>query len=142
MTEFFPPELPRLLPVAYHPKAAQIEFRSTRTYDKGGPLFDKVRPLVGNGLFTSAWAEHRERRLVQPAFHSSRTASYAAVMCEEIDAVLGSWQEGRAIDLGATLHALTVRVTTRTLFSTTIGGRAVADVQQCLPSSFGASTGG
>lgn len=28
MTEFFLPELPRLLPVAYHPKAAQIEFRS------------------------------------------------------------------------------------------------------------------
>ncbi|WP_425244986.1 terpene synthase family protein [Streptomyces sp. NEAU-NA10] len=28
MTEFYLPELPRLLPVAYHPKAAQIEFRS------------------------------------------------------------------------------------------------------------------
>jgi hypothetical protein len=28
MTEFFLPELPRLLPVAYHPRAAQLEFRS------------------------------------------------------------------------------------------------------------------
>ncbi|MGP3922962.1 terpene synthase family protein [Streptomyces sp. 8N616] len=28
MTEFFLPEMPRLLPVAYHPQAAQIEFRS------------------------------------------------------------------------------------------------------------------
>ncbi|MFF7977392.1 terpene synthase family protein [Streptomyces sp. NPDC007905] len=28
MTEFFLPELPRLLPVAYHPKATQIEIRS------------------------------------------------------------------------------------------------------------------
>ncbi|MFI2347560.1 cytochrome P450 [Streptomyces sp. NPDC019443] len=120
--------------LACHPELVRQVLLDPRTYDKGGPLFDKVRPLVGNGLFTSAWAEHRlQRRLVQPAFHSSRTASYAAVMCEEIDAVLGSWQEGRAIDLGATLHALTVRVTTRTLFSTTIGGRAVADVQQCLP---------
>ncbi|MGP3922961.1 cytochrome P450 [Streptomyces sp. 8N616] len=105
-----------------------------RTYDKGGPLFDKVRPLVGNGLFTSGWAEHRmQRRLVQPAFRPGRMASYAAVMCEEIDATLGAWQEGRAVELNAALHALTVRVTTRTLFSTTIDSRAVEEVQHCLP---------
>ncbi|MGI5404658.1 cytochrome P450 [Streptomyces sp. CA-135486] len=120
--------------VACHPELVREVLLNPRTYDKGGPLFDKVRPLVGNGLFTAAWADHRlQRRLVQPAFHPGRMASYAAVMCEEIDGMLGSWQEGRAIDFGATLHALTVRVTTRTLFSTTIGGRAVADVQHCLP---------
>ncbi|WP_327327747.1 cytochrome P450 [Streptomyces sp. NBC_01210] len=120
--------------LACHPELVRQVLLDPRTYDKGGPLFDKVRPLVGNGLFTSAWAEHRlQRRLVQPAFHSSRTASYAAVMCEEIESMLDSWEEGRDIDLGAALHALTVRVTTRTLFSTTIGGRAVADVQHCLP---------
>lgn len=125
---------PKRAYLACHPELVRQVLLDPRTYDKGGPLFDKVRPLVGNGLFSSAWAEHRlQRRLVRPAFHPGRTASYVAVMCEEIDAVLGSWQEGHAIDLGATLHALTVRVTTRTLFSTTAGGRAVADVQHCLP---------
>ncbi|MFF3324894.1 cytochrome P450 [Streptomyces sp. NPDC002889] len=120
--------------MACHPELVRQILLDPRTYDKGGPLFDKVRPLVGNGLFSSAWAEHRlQRPLVQPAFHPGRTASYVAMMCEEIDAVLSSWQEGRAIDLGAALHALTVRVTTRTLFSTTISARAVADVQRCLP---------
>lgn len=120
--------------MACHPELVRQVLLDPRTYDKGGPLFDKVRPLVGNGLFSSAWAEHRlQRRLVYPAFHPSRTASYAAMMCEEIDALLGSWRDGRAIDLAATLHALTVRVTTRTLFSTTADARAVADVQHCLP---------
>ncbi|WP_308312848.1 cytochrome P450 [Streptomyces sp. ISL-1] len=125
---------PKRAYMACHPELVRQVLLDSRTYDKGGPLFDKVRPLVGNGLFSSAWAEHRlQRRLVYPAFHPGRMASYAAMMCEEIDAVLCSWQEGRAIDLGATLHALTVRVTTRTLFSTTAGGGAVADVQHCLP---------
>ncbi|MET8677143.1 cytochrome P450 [Streptomyces sp. NPDC004647] len=116
------------------PELVQQVLLDPRTYDKGGPLFDKVRPLVGNGLFTSGWAEHRvQRRLVQPAFHPSRMASYVAMMCEEIEGTLGAWQEGHAIDLNTILHALTVRVTTRTLFSTTISGRAVAEVQHCLP---------
>ncbi|MBC2900540.1 terpene synthase family protein [Streptomyces cupreus] len=52
---FFLPELPRLLPVAYHPKAAQIEFRSNawlRRYLSGcfvgeGDLLKFLRERVG-----------------------------------------------------------------------------------------------
>jgi cytochrome P450 len=116
------------------PELVQQVLLDPRTFDKGGPLFDAARLLVGNGLVTSGWAEHRiQRRLVQPAFHPSRMAPYAGVMCEEIGAALAVWEADRAFDLNAALHALTIRVTMRTLFSTTIGSRAVAEVQHCLP---------
>lgn len=125
---------PRRVHLICHPELALRVLTDARTFDKGGPLFDKVRPLVGNGLFTSGWDDHRvQRRLVQPAFHHARLAAYADVMCEEIESTIGAWEEGRAVDLGPALHALTVRVTTRTLFSTTADDRAVRDVQRFLP---------
>ncbi|MFF4349826.1 cytochrome P450 [Streptomyces sp. NPDC001530] len=119
------------------PELVQQVLLDPRTFDKGGPLFDAARLLVGNGLVTSGWAEHRiQRRLVQPAFHTGRMASYARVMCEEVDAVLSAWEADRAVDLNAALHALTIRVTMRTLLSTTMDSRAVAEVQHCLPVIF------
>ncbi|CAM5520933.1 cytochrome P450 [Streptomyces aurantiogriseus] len=119
------------------PELVQQVLLDPRTFDKGGPLFDAARLLVGNGLVTSGWAEHRiQRRLVQPAFHPGRMASYARVMCEEVDTVVSAWEEGRAVDLNAALHALTIRVTMRTLLSTTMDSRAVAEVQHCLPVIF------
>lgn len=116
------------------PELVQQVLLNPRTFDKGGPLFEAARLLVGNGLVTSSWSEHRvQRRLVQPAFHPSRMAQYVSVMREEIDATLAAWEPDRVIDLNAVLHALTIRVTMRTLFSTTIGSQAVDEVQHCLP---------
>jgi cytochrome P450 len=41
------------------------------------------KPILGNGLLTSEGELHRrQRRLVQPAFHSARLSSYAQVMVE------------------------------------------------------------
>ena len=43
-----------------------------------GTVFDKTRPLVGNGLLTAEgdfWK--RQRRLSQPAFHKERLAALA-----------------------------------------------------------------
>ncbi|TQK50161.1 pentalenene oxygenase [Streptomyces sp. SLBN-118] len=125
---------PRRAFMVCRPELAQQVLLNPRTFDKGGPLFEAARLLVGNGLVTSGWAENRiQRRLVQPAFHPGRMAAYVGVMREEIDDALAAWETDRAFDLNAALHALTIRVTMRTLFSTTIGSRAVAEVQHCLP---------
>ncbi|WP_142212177.1 terpene synthase family protein [Streptomyces sp. SLBN-118] len=57
MTEFFLPELPRLLPVAYHPKAAQIEFWSNGWVRRQlGDCFAREEDLLSflrqrNGLY-------------------------------------------------------------------------------------------
>ncbi|MBC2900539.1 cytochrome P450 [Streptomyces cupreus] len=125
---------PRRMYLACHPDLVQQVLRDSRTFDKGGPMFDKVRLLTGNGLATSCWAEHRrQRRLVQPAFHQERMAGYAAVMDHEITSMLDSWQEGRVLDVHAAMQALTARVIVRTLFSTRIEDWAVDEIQRCLP---------
>ncbi|WP_165987503.1 cytochrome P450 [Streptomyces sp. YIM 98790] len=125
---------PQRAHMACHPELVRQVLLRPRVFDKGGPLFDKVRPLVGNGLFTSSWEEYRKQRLlVQPAFHPSRMPRYAAVMSEEIEVLSGSLREGRPVDLGDALTALTARVTARSIFATRISAPDVAEVQRSLP---------
>jgi cytochrome P450 len=113
--------------------AAQV-LQESRTFDKGGPLFDKARVLVGNGLVSSDWEDHRyQRRMLQPAFHASRMANYVALMSGEIDQVLSEWREGVPFDVSDVMHALTLRITGRTMFSSAVGGRAVSEVAYCMP---------
>lgn len=117
-----------------HPELVQKVLLNSRVFDTGGPVKDKARPILGNGLITSDWADHkRQRRMVQPAFHPARIATYAEVMREECDAETRSWQSGQVIDVSKAMQALTARVTARTLFSTAIAPHAVAEIQHCLP---------
>ena len=55
---------------------------NARNYHKS-PLYDKLRPSIGNGLLTSEdefWL--RQRRIAQPAFHRQRIAALASVMAD------------------------------------------------------------
>ncbi len=120
--------------VACRPELVHQVLMDPRTFDKGGPFYDKGRLLVGNGLATSQWRDHRDhRRLLQPAFSPARVAAYAAIVHEEITTLLSSWQPGQPLDVFAQMSTLTVRVTTRSLFSSHISEAAVADVLRCLP---------
>ncbi|GAA0418892.1 cytochrome P450 [Streptomyces luteireticuli] len=117
-----------------HPDLVQQVLVNARVYDTGGPVKEKARPILGNGLITSDWSDHRrQRRLVQPAFHTSRIATYATVMEEECAAEAQNWGAGKAIDVGNTMLALTARVTARALFSTDIATGAIAEIQRSLP---------
>ncbi|MFF1303020.1 cytochrome P450 [Streptomyces sp. NPDC058307] len=117
-----------------HPELVQQVLLNARTYDTGGPVKEKARPILGNGLITSDWADHRrQRRLVQPAFHPARMPTYAEVMQREAAGESLSWEAGEAIDVSNAMQALTARVTARALFSTEIASHAVAEIQHCLP---------
>ncbi|GAA3989449.1 cytochrome P450 [Allokutzneria multivorans] len=95
------------------------ELLMNRSFDKGGPLFDNARELLGNGLGTSTREDHlRQRRLMQPAFSPSHIAAYAAVMREEIAGLTDSWKGDGAVDLFPDLMSLTMRVLIRTLLPT------------------------
>ncbi|MEV6025883.1 cytochrome P450 [Streptomyces sp. NPDC052036] len=119
--------------LACHPELVHRVLMDARTFDKGGPQYDRLRPLMGNSLVTSAHAEHRrQRRLLQPAFHPSRIADYTQIMAEEAAAVCRTWRPGERVDVSAAMLALTTRVTSRVLFSDSLDAATVAEMRDCL----------
>ncbi|MDT3396011.1 cytochrome P450 [Streptomyces sp. B1866] len=112
-----------------------------RVFDKGGPLFDRMREVLGDGLATCPHGEHRRlRRLAQPAFHSARLPGYAQAMTARIDEVIGSWHAGQTLDVLAEMMTLTSRVTAATMFSGTLPpteqGQILDDVTTVLNGVF------
>ncbi len=119
--------------VACHPELVRQILRDPQTYDKGGPVFDRARVLLGNGLVTCNREEHRvQRRLLQPAFHSARLAGYAAAVGAETERAIAGWRPGTVVELDTLLHVLTARVTARTLFATELADGLVDEVAYCL----------
>ncbi|MEU7143462.1 cytochrome P450 [Nocardia sp. NPDC046473] len=107
--------------VVCDPDLTQRMLRLDSVFDKGGPLFDCGRELVGDGLATCPHAMHRrQRRLLQPAFRPDRVAGYAAVMTQKIIEMVESWQDGQTIDVKAQLHTLASRAVAATLFDQAI----------------------
>jgi cytochrome P450 len=92
-----------------------------------GRSTERSRPLLGNGLLTSEGELHRrQRRLIQPAFHSAQIRAYAGVMAEEAGRLsTGSdWVDGAVRDVAADMAAVTLRIVGRTLFTADLGGDA------------------
>ncbi len=95
-----------------------------RSFVKGRGL-ERARRLLGNGLLTSEGATHlRQRRLIQPAFHRDRIASYAAVMTEYADRIGTSWTDGSDIDVAREMMRLTLGIVGKTLFGTDVEAHA------------------
>ena len=87
-----------------------------RLFHKGIGL-ERARMLLGNGLLTSEDDEHRrQRRLIQPAFHRERVASYAATMVDHAERRQARWHDGEQLDLAREMGALTLAIAGRTLF--------------------------
>ena len=102
-----------------------------QVFDKGGPMYERARELVGDGLGTCPHSRHRrQRRLTQPAFHHARLPAYARTMTEQINTVTGGWRDGQVLDVLAEMQALTTRVMLATMFSTSLTGRGPPAVHQ------------
>ena len=116
-----------------HPELVQRMLKDSRTFDKGGPLFDRLRILMGDGVVTCPHQDHRrQRRLLQPAFRPSRLAEQTDLMGEEAEAVCRAWQAGRQVDISAAMLALSTRVVSRLLFSDSLDTGTAAEVRQSL----------
>ncbi|MFD0357732.1 cytochrome P450 [Streptomyces sp. NPDC127110] len=95
--------------------------RDDRTFDKGGPLYDRAREVAGNGLASCPHGDHRrQRRLVQPAFLPTRMPGYSEATTARAAETTASWQDGETIDVHAVMQELTARIAVDTLFSTTL----------------------
>jgi len=111
----------------------QVLVGSAKKFEKG-VQFDKLRPVLGNGLVTAGGEEHlRNRRLIQPAFHHTRIATYGTVMRDLTAAKVASWQDGVPLRLDNELAQLTMAIVGKTLFSTQLGAEAVDEVLRSMP---------
>lgn len=116
-----------------HPELVHRMLKDTRTFDKGGPLFDRLRTLMGDGVVTCRHQDHRrQRRLLQPAFRPSRLAEQAYLMGEGAQEVCREWRDGQRVDLSAAMMTLTAQVISRLLFSDSLDAETAAEVRQCL----------
>ena len=85
----------------------------------------RARILLGEGLLTSEGPFHlRQRRLVQPAFHRSRLASYATVMSEYAARLRDRWVAGSTLNIADEMMRLTLSVVGKTLFSADVESEA------------------
>jgi cytochrome P450 len=82
-----------------------------------------LKPVLGEGLFTSEGARwRRQRQMVQPAFHQKRLEAMQGAMEKEIDRMLARWEgwadRGAPFDLAQEMRQLTMRIVLRTIIVT------------------------
>ncbi|MEU6559266.1 cytochrome P450 [Nocardia nova] len=109
---------PARMVVVCHPDLVRTVLSRDRLYDKGGPLYDRLRQVVGTGVATCTHDEHLwQRRLVQPALHGARMPGYAAEMTRHISEGVEGWRDGAVFEVYPAMTAITSRIIARTLFS-------------------------
>ncbi|MDH6129415.1 cytochrome P450 [Kitasatospora sp. GP82] len=104
-----------------------------RSFEKGR-LFDRVRPLVGDGLATATRQVHRRHRtLMQPSFHRERVASYCRIMSTRAWELAQSWRPDQRIDVNQVMGELSIGMLAETMFSAEFGRPAVEAVRRDVP---------
>jgi cytochrome P450 len=84
-----------------------------------------MRRVLGNGLLLSAgefW--RRQRKLIQPAFHQERIATYADIMTGYTQRMLASWSDGQTLDIHEAMMHLTLGIVAKTLFDADVSREA------------------
>ncbi|WP_149179748.1 cytochrome P450 [Streptomyces sp. TRM49041] len=99
-----------------------------------GRIFDRLRPLFGNGIVTTDGRFHRrQRRLIQPAFHRDHIAEYTRLMSGQAEAMCRTWTEGREISVLHEMRRLALDAVAEMTFSGDLGKPAAAEVHRSLP---------
>ncbi|MFE9660963.1 cytochrome P450 [Streptomyces sp. NPDC005955] len=110
---------PRTLVVVCEPELTRQVLLNDRVFDKGGPLSERGREVLGNALLTCSHAEHRrQRRQCQPSFQPPRMSAYADSFTEAARTAVDDWHDGRELDVVPTMMALTVHTAVTTMFTT------------------------
>lgn len=106
---------------ANHPDYVKHVLQDNHTNYMKGPLYPRLKPVVGEGLLTSEgefW--RRQRRLAQPAFSRERVAGFATIMTARTGAMLERWGasagRGAPLDVHAEMMGLTLAILGDTVF--------------------------
>ncbi|MER7463137.1 cytochrome P450 [Streptomyces sp. NPDC097981] len=99
-----------------------------------GRIFDRLRPMFGNGIVTTDGEFHRkQRRMIQPAFHRSHITEYAAVMSRAAEEMTASWTAGREISMVNETRRYALSSVAEMIFSGDLSRPAIAEVHRSLP---------
>jgi cytochrome P450 len=100
-----------------HPTHVRDVLMVNQRQFKKGRALERAKPLLGEGLLTSEQDAHlRQRRLIQPAFHRDRIASYAGVMAASADRLCRQWSDRQVVDISQDMARLTLGIVGKTLF--------------------------
>lgn len=118
---------PERLMLVNHPDLIRdVLVTNARCYHKGRGL-EKAKRLLGEGLLTSEDDFHlRQRRLIQPAFHRQRIASYAETMTHCAARMRDEWRDGEARDMAEEMMQLTLAIVGKTLFNADVESESQA----------------
>jgi cytochrome P450 len=110
--------------------ARHVLITNAANYQKGW-VHDKLKPLIGEGIFTSngeVW--RKQRRTMQPQFHRDVVRGLAGTMIdtigETIERLRPVAERGEVIDFYPEMSRMTVDVVSRALFSEDIDRQAKA----------------
>jgi cytochrome P450 len=94
---------------------------SKQAHFRKGKGLQSARPVVGDGILTSEGKKHlRQRRLMQPAFHRERIASYGDVMVRQAVDLMSDWKTGELRDIHSDMMKVTLAIITETMFGKTV----------------------
>jgi cytochrome P450 len=106
------------------------------SFYKDADYTDEKRGLarfVGQGLITSDGALwKKQRKLVAPAFHAKRIATYADTMTTYTTSLIDMWRDGETRDIAKEMAALTIRIVGKTLFDVDATGENAAPVLSAM----------
>jgi cytochrome P450 len=81
--------------------------------------------FVGPGILTSNgdfW--RKQRKLVAPAFHTTRIQEYAEAMTHYADVQMKDWHDGQTLDIAHEMMMVTLMIVSRTLFDVQVNDEA------------------
>lgn len=106
----------------------EVLVTKSKSFHKGSDYKDTKKGLarfLGNGIIVSDgefWK--KQRKLVQPAFHTSRIKEYADTMADYTVDMLDTWEDNQQLDIAHEMMYVTLRIVARTLFDTDVRDNA------------------
>lgn len=116
-----------------------ILFEQNANYGRDTRGFRALRPLFGNGLFTSVGNLWRhQRRIIQPTFHHDQIKGFTATMIDAAEQLIDRWAEpagtGQVIDMNFEMSTVALQIVAETLFGSDIKNR-IADISRATAAS-------
>lgn len=82
-----------------------------------GKYLQRTKKVFGEGLLTSEGDfHHRQRRLVQPAFHHDRINAYAKTMTDYTFRTMENWKDHEVLDIHQEMMRLAMSIVAKCLF--------------------------